>query len=568
MIKLLSRLALVRWAACWLAHRSIGQIGLVLALAVGAIAVAQQGRAWWQAEGGDQVTAELPGQFDAMMRARFRTLRPDPRIVIIDIDERSLALMAPEFGRWPWPRDTLAAVVERVESQQPAALVLDIQLADPDKLQPGGDAALADTFTRTRRTYVPVVRLDPATDAKSQLRLAQLPGLWEAAPGASASDAASRTVAAIPPFMDVVVGSQRMGLANASPDADSVLRHYDYLESLDDTQGAEGPRLRSLPARVARDLQPALAIPDQPVLLRWPAAKHRYPTVSFADVFADTQTRQSKRPADEFKGKLVFIGATAPSLFDLKATPVRAVHPGVEILAVATDNLLNGRWLAVVHPAMALGVTLLLVSAFAWLALRLGYERAGLLTVAVPGTLLAVSYLSLNIGRTFWDFTPAAGLALTFFASLKACALLREWHWTGALDALHQRATANDPVWVLAHASPPDARDLSVEEDEAWFDLLRTHAPDGRLLQWTDWRDTTPRREWGRLAQVAWRLRHAGSPTQAQALAQALNGGLTPFSGRCIIIETTADALDWALGASAAAVLEAPAQQAQLSTPS
>jgi CHASE2 domain-containing sensor protein len=557
MLALLSRIAAVRALARWLAHHGLVSIVAWLALLVGVTALVQQGRAWWQAEGGDQIVAELPGQFDAMMRARFRALQPDPRIVIIDIDERSLALMAPEFGRWPWPRDTLAAVVESVESQQPAALVLDIQLADPDKLQPGGDAALADTLSRVSRTYVPVVRLDPATDAKSQLRLAQLPGLWEAAPGASASDAASHTVAAIPPFMDAVIRSQRMGLANAAPDADSVLRHYDYLESLDETPGTDGPRLRSLPARVARDLQPALNIPDQPVLLRWPSAQHRYPTVSFADVFADTQIRQPKRPPDEFKGKLVFIGATAPSLFDLKATPVRAVHPGVEILAVATDNLLNVKWLDTVHPAVALGVTLCLVALFAWLALRLGYERAGLLTVLVPGTLLAVSYLSLNIGRTFWDFTPAAGLALTFFAALKACALLREWHWTGALDAPHQRATASDPVWVLAHASPPKARDLSVEEDEAWFDLLRTHAPDGRLLQWTDWRDTTPRREWGRLDQVTWRLRHAGSPAQAQALAQALEAGLTPFSGRCMIIQTTADALDWALGASAAAVLEA-----------
>lgn len=555
MLALLSRIALVRALARWLAHRELPLVVLTLALLATALAVAQQARAWWQTTGGDQVAAALPAQFDAMVRARFLPLQPDPRVIIIDIDERSLALMAPEFGRWPWPRDTLAAVIERVESQQPAALVLDILLADPDKLQPGGDAALADTLGRARRTYVPVVRLDPATDAMSQLRLSQLPGLWELTPGASDDRAASRTVAAIPPFMDAVIQGQRIGLVNATPDTDSVLRHYDYLESLDDALGSSGPRLRSLPARVARDLLPALAVPDQPVLLRWPAANHRYARVSFADVFADTQMRQSKRPLNEFKDKLVFVGATAPSLFDLKATPVRAVHPGVEILAVATDNLLNERWLAVVHPALALLVTLLLLAAFAWLALRLGYERAGLLTVLVPSVLLAVSYLSLNVGRTFWDFTPAAGLALGFFASLKACALLREWHWTGALDAPHERATGDEPVWVLAHASPADSRALSVEEDESWFRLLRQHAPHGRLLQWTDWRDTTPRREWDRLAQVTWRLRHDGAPAEAQALEQALNGGLTPFSGRCMMVQSVAEELGSTLGASAAAVL-------------
>ena len=51
-------------------------------------------------------------------RARFRTPVPDPRVVIVDIDEASLARMSPEFGRWPWPRDTLATVLAHIERQK------------------------------------------------------------------------------------------------------------------------------------------------------------------------------------------------------------------------------------------------------------------------------------------------------------------------------------------------------------------------------------------------------------------------------------------------------------------
>ena len=39
--------------------------------------------------------------FDAMVRARVVAAAPDPRIVIVDIDEASLARMAKELGRWP-----------------------------------------------------------------------------------------------------------------------------------------------------------------------------------------------------------------------------------------------------------------------------------------------------------------------------------------------------------------------------------------------------------------------------------------------------------------------------------
>ena len=44
------------------------------------------------------------GAFDFMMSHRIIVPKPDPNIIIVDINEASLAAMAPEYGRWPWPR--------------------------------------------------------------------------------------------------------------------------------------------------------------------------------------------------------------------------------------------------------------------------------------------------------------------------------------------------------------------------------------------------------------------------------------------------------------------------------
>ena len=49
--------------------------------------------------------------YDRMLAMRLWTPEPDPKIVIVDIDEASLAELGKEFGRWPWPRETLAAVL-------------------------------------------------------------------------------------------------------------------------------------------------------------------------------------------------------------------------------------------------------------------------------------------------------------------------------------------------------------------------------------------------------------------------------------------------------------------------
>ena len=66
--------------------------------------------------------------YDIRLRATMpRTL--DPRIVIIDIDERSLQAV----GHWPWRRDLLARMVdELLQRQQIAVLGFDVLFSEAD----------------------------------------------------------------------------------------------------------------------------------------------------------------------------------------------------------------------------------------------------------------------------------------------------------------------------------------------------------------------------------------------------------------------------------------------------
>jgi len=171
--------------------------------------------------------------YDAMVRARLFVAAPDPRLVIIDIDEASLARMGKEFGRWPWPRDTLATVLDYVERQQPAAVVWDILFSDVDRLNPGGDAAFNEAAKRSQHSHFAIVRLPKANDGASQITRAALPGLWIESSSVPPLKPATNdtTVALIPPALPALANS-RLGFNNGYVDAAvceaSKLIHQNY----------------------------------------------------------------------------------------------------------------------------------------------------------------------------------------------------------------------------------------------------------------------------------------------------------------------------------------------------
>ena len=54
------------------------------------------------------------------------TRPPSDRVVIVDVDERSLATI----GQWPWRRDRIAHLVSRAREAGAAVVALDIVFAD------------------------------------------------------------------------------------------------------------------------------------------------------------------------------------------------------------------------------------------------------------------------------------------------------------------------------------------------------------------------------------------------------------------------------------------------------
>ncbi|BBJ23310.1 CHASE2 domain-containing protein [Candidatus Nitrotoga sp. AM1P] len=345
--------------------------------------------------------------FDAMVRYRIIVPKPDSDIVIVDINEASLAAMAKDYGRWPWPRQVLGEFLEQVEKQQPKAIVFDILFSDADIYNPDSDAYFDSAVAATNNTYFPLLRLDPSSDPLSLVKPAMIPGVVPLFNDAQLE----ATIAVVLPQFPAALKGGRLGLHNIYPDADGIVRQYSVYR--DDY----GWKLPSLPTRVARDLgwtEPAA----QRVLLNWRGPPFSYQYVSFHDVFTDMGSKEKKRPQDEFKNKIVIIGSTAPSLFDIKPTPMSKMHPGVEILATAIDNFKHNDYLRFPEAReIYLLITLCIIWATAWgFYNNVGRSKIDLLFGASQFILIGISYASINFADTYINITGSVTLGLIYFA--------------------------------------------------------------------------------------------------------------------------------------------------------
>jgi len=191
--------------------------------------------------GGYRVTEEVrQGAFDAILHYRLIQPRPDPEIVIVDINEASLAAMAKEYGRWPWPRQVLGEFVELVQQQKPQAIVFDILFSDPDLYNAESDEYFNAAILAASNTFFPMLRLDSADDPLSQVRVSMIPGVERGPPGSTEDP----TVAVVLPHLPAALAGKRLGLHNIYPDDDSVVRQYVVYR---DEQGWRLPSLPGVP---------------------------------------------------------------------------------------------------------------------------------------------------------------------------------------------------------------------------------------------------------------------------------------------------------------------------------
>ncbi len=343
---------------------------------------------------------------DAFVRMQAVDQQPDPDIVIIDIDDTSLAQMEDDAGRWPWPRAIHGELVQGIAAQKPAAIVFDILFSERDEFRPDSDAAFNQALQGVDNVYFPMVRRDAARDVQGAAAtdIAPLLGLIR---GENADPAAR--IAVLPPLA-LDPAHWRVGTINFEEDADGVGRRYQLYTA------AHGWLIPSLPARVAQDL--GYAVPQQPdMILAWRGKAGSFRHIPYADLYADFNREKKLRVADELKDKIVIIGTAATGMHDVRVTPLASLYPGVEMLATAIDNLKNGRAMQRANRDFSLGLALLLLGLLSAAFLRgMNALKSGQVLLVASLILLLGEYVAAGRLLLLPMLTPLLLAWLAYFA--------------------------------------------------------------------------------------------------------------------------------------------------------
>ena len=377
--------------------------------------------------------------YDARLRLSMpRTV--DRRIVIVDIDEKSLAAE----GRWPWQRHRLALMLDRLFQTYRVGLVgFDIVFAEPDE---SSGLKVLERLAETELKAVPqfgtaLEQLRPQldNDAAFTATLAKYPVIL----GYFFNEQAKARTGTLPSptFVKGSFPGKRIAFREASGfggnlatftkaalaaghfnpwlDADGVVRRVPMVFSF------EGAQYESLSLAVARhalqvkDVRaefepvPALAAKSYSGLewlrigkARIPVDEHLQALVpylgyqgSFPYVSATDVIEGKADPKVLKEGVIALVGTTSAGLLDLRAVPVQRAYPGVEIHANLISGIIDGRIMQ--RPAYTRGAEFVLLFLFG-VAFALALPLLSPLAATLAGLGMLVCYIAINLAM--WHF--------------------------------------------------------------------------------------------------------------------------------------------------------------------
>ncbi len=330
---------------------------------------------------------ELVG-FDIRTKLLRMKAQPSQDIEVILIDETSLKMMNPVAGRWPWPRSIHADVIDFLRIAGARAIIFDILFTENEKVygRPGnvlsyGDTRLVESTIEAGNVYHAVqIFRDIPDEYNIDILNKPLPDDFVkrfSIPQVSIIHKKDNNNFAIP-FRELYMASKNTGVVEFSPDKDGVYRRVHPLRFY---QGnyfpviSLSPLLDILKPITIKEKGRNLLIETENETIKIPLMDDGtylinhygdFKPYSMSGIIASIQKLKRGEienlpiSPEEFHEKIVFIGASAVGVEDLKPTPIAPRTPGVLLHSSIYSNIVKRDFLVWVNKHLTMAIITIL----------------------------------------------------------------------------------------------------------------------------------------------------------------------------------------------------------------
>lgn len=380
--------------------------------------------------------------FDQRMSYYRTTKAINENVAVILIDEAALQDMNPLVGRWPWPRSVHADIIEFLQSGGAAAVVFDLLFTENTNGvtlvgKPNiHDQRLIEATSQSNVTYHAAQLYTEIPDENEQAIEGQsLPQdfLNHFSMKRAALSAVHNDNTYLLPLNGLYQAARGVGIVGLEPDGDGIYRrarllftyHDHILPALSIVALPVFADTTSISAKNNTIEFGRLSVPldeQQAYLINMVGQYHPYSmsgVLSSIKAIRDGDVEKVRVFPDEFKDKVVFIGASAAGLEDIKPTAVSAKTPGVYIHASVASNFLENDFLRISPLVLTLAIVLLLTKAN---SVGILYSRTLAPKIVIPFA-MACGYLALATTAFKYNWvmpvtTPLLAMAISLLSSL------------------------------------------------------------------------------------------------------------------------------------------------------
>ncbi len=335
-------------------------------------------------------------------------------IVIIAIDDASYEYILDNYGEWPLRRDMYAKMVDFLEKQNPKSIAFDLMFVKSMKSNDFADKELIKIFQKYDNVYTAMnlddqpedLRIPPSLPEKLSVKIQDIKDTTEILEYSNCRNI----------LPEIIDATSNIGMINVSRSDDGVLREMPLFLKY---QGKYYPQLALLVAQNSLE-KPIdyLALSNNgnsdSVIINWYGGAGTFENIPMYKLL---KAAVGKENFDyDFKDKIIYFGATAASLFDIKTVPSDRVYPGVEVQATYVNNLLDNSfivkcplWLNILAGILLAVISALCVFTISSMLLALGAS------VTVYVIYVVFSYLLMYSANVWLSIVSPLAFALLAF---------------------------------------------------------------------------------------------------------------------------------------------------------